>query len=111
MWCGDTEIDGLKLWVPDLLERSGLKFTEADGFFRLTVEKKKFDLVAPRFSPRPAQDVMSADEYAFLLRSHDVSRDWRFREKPANRCAWRLADEDLKHEWRQINGAASQRLG
>ena len=117
MWCGyewglgKTEVDGLQCWVPDLLERSGLEFTEADGFFRLTVEGKEFDLVAPRFSPRPAQDVMSADEYAFLLRSHGVSHDWQFRQKPANRRAWRLADEDLKHEWRQISGAASQRLG
>ena len=117
MWCGyerglgHTEVDGFQCRVPDILERSGLEFTEADGFFRLTVEGKEFDLVAPRFSPRPAQEVMSADEYAFLLRSHGVSHDWQFREKPANRRAWRLADEDLKHEWRQISGAASQRLG
>ena len=119
MWCGYerylgskySEFMGLRCWVPDQLERSGLEFTEADGFFRMTVEGKEFDLVAPRFSPRPAQDVMSADEYAFLLRSHGVSHDWQFREKPANRRAWRLADEDLKHEWRQISGAASQRLG
>ena len=44
MWCGYEAdycyVDGLQFWVPDLLERSGLEFTEADGFFRLTVEGK-----------------------------------------------------------------------
>ena len=46
-------MDGLKLWVPDLLERSGLKFTEADGFFRLTVEKKKVRLGGTALFPTP----------------------------------------------------------
>ena len=34
-----------------------------------------------------------------------------FEKKPVNRRAWRLSDEDLQHEWCQITGAASQRLG
>ena len=72
---------------------------------------KETYLVAQRLRPCPARDVMGMKTYAFLLRSHGVQHDWRFREKPANRRAWRLSDEDLQHEWCQITGAASQRLG
>ena len=100
----------LAAWVPRLLDSYRLAFAEADGFFCMTARDKDTYLVAPRFCPRPARDVMGMKPYAFLLRSHGVLHDWRFREKPANRRAWRLADEDLQHEWCQITGAASQRF-
>ena len=88
-----------------------LPLVERDGFFSMMGEQKEFYLVAPRLCPCPARDVMGMKTYAFLFRSHGVQHDWRFREKPANRRAWRLSDEDVQHEWCQITEAASQRLG
>ena len=73
----------LAAWVPSLLARYSLAVAEGDGFFCMTAGDKETYLVAPRFCPRPAHDVMDMEQYAFLLRSHGVLYDWQFRAKPA----------------------------